>query len=124
MFKWAFLFPSLSPTPKPAPSAADQTAPRRGAASPNSNPARTRRVCVTMSNYPALVLEATPAGALDVQALAGIKRIEPDPRESEPDHCGSNYYTVMVSTLYDFRALLRAIEDLNEPDLPPSFLGE
>lgn len=94
------------------------------ATAPAPDPTRQRRVCVTMASYPALVIEATPSGALDVQTLAGIKRVEPDPQTSEPDHCGSNYYTVMVSTLYEFRALLQSIEALNEPNLPAVFLED
>lgn len=56
---------------------------------PLSAPQRVRRVRILQYCQPALVVEATPSAARDLQELAGIKQISPEPAASEPDHCGS-----------------------------------
>jgi hypothetical protein len=98
-----------------------------GQDSPTSEPLpllRVRRVCVLGVNYPALILEATPDGAMDVQALECVKSVEPDPTEAEPDQTGSNIYTAVVSTLYEWGAVVHAIENLNAPDPVRALLEE
>jgi hypothetical protein len=85
---------------------------------------RVRRVRVLGANYPTLVLEATPNGALDVMDLCCVKAVEPNPTEAEPDQCGSNIYTAVICTLYEWDAVLEAIENLNAPDPVRALLEE
>ena len=83
-------------------------------------PVRTRRVRILNVGYPAIVVEATPDAARDLQDLPGIKQVQPDPADCEPDACGSLYFTVVVSALYELTAISAAIEALNERDAVPA----
>ena len=115
--KW-FTAVQSEPESKPVtPVAADiQTAPP---AALNAVPVRVKRVRILNVGYPAVVVEATPDAARDLQDIPGIKQVQPDPADCEPDACGSLYFTVVVSALYELTAISAAIEALNERDAVP-----
>lgn len=66
-----------------------------------------------------IVVEATPAAARDIQEIPGVKQIEPSPEDCDPDECGSVYFSVVLSMLYDARSIITQIEQFNTQDAMP-----
>lgn len=114
----------------PATSLPPSVIPEAGPGAQSDNPpvgpaTRLHRVKIINWAPPSMLVEATPDAARDLQELTGIKQIDPSPEDCAPDRCGSAYFTLILSMLFDLRVTIARIEQFNQLDaLPDAFLTD